>query len=120
MKKSILICAASLLLSSAAWPEEGKGGAPRYYYPVPHTESVDWAYQVPTCKELAQNRYATLKAAKQCQVLRTGIESCESEEKVVLENMTNDQTASFRLRYIVLNSLVACQRDREKYLRADQ
>lgn len=122
MKTSCLVVSAFLILSSAAWSEEIKGSAShaKHYYPVPHTESADWAYQVPSCRELAQHQYATLKAAKQCQVLQKGIESCESAEKVTLENMANGQTASFKLRYIVLDSLQACQRDRGRYLRAGQ
>jgi hypothetical protein len=122
MKLKTIALSAILILPAAAWSEAGKtsGTYAKHYYPIPQTESDGWAYQAPSCKALAQAQYAALKTAKKCQPLRKGIESCESEEKVALENMANGQKATFKLHYIVLNSLAACQRDREKYLQAGE
>lgn len=122
MKLKPVALSALLFLPAAAWSGADKGGIPyaKHYYPVPQTESEGWAYQVPPCKELAEAQYAAMKAARKCQMFGKGVENCESEEMVALENMANGQKTTFKLHYFVLNSLDACRRDRVKFLQSGE
>lgn len=91
----------------------------KYFYTVAQTESYDWVYQLPSCAQLPEKKYATFKKAKKCQKLDKNRQSCETNETASLTNNVSGKKQTFKLNYIVFNSLLECQNDRESYLQGN-
>lgn len=92
----------------------------RYFYPVAQTESNAWSYLAPHCNSLMESKYNALKNKKKCQSVRNGVENCNSDESVVLENVDTGKKRTFKLNYMVFNSIAECKRDRDEYLQDDE